>query len=41
LYKIKATPEYYILDKDNKIIAKKLAPDQMLEFIDNYERLKK
>ena len=41
LYKIKATPEYYILDNENKIIAKKLAPDQMLDFIDNYERLKK
>jgi peroxiredoxin len=38
LYHIKATPEYFILDKNNKIIAKKLAPEQMVGFIDNYNK---
>jgi peroxiredoxin len=38
LYHIKATPEYFILDKNNKIIAKKLAPEQMPGFIDNYNK---
>lgn len=38
LYKIKGTPEYYILDKNNKIIAKKLAPEQMVEFIESYDK---
>lgn len=38
LYKIKGTPEYYILDQNNKIIAKKLAPEQMLDFLENYDK---
>lgn len=38
LYNIKGTPEYYILDRNNKIIAKKLAPDQMPDFLDNYKK---
>jgi peroxiredoxin len=38
LYHIKSTPEYYILDEKNKIIAKKLSPDQMVDFLDNFEK---
>lgn len=38
LYHIKGTPEYFIIDKDNKIIAKKLGVDQMVDFIKNYKK---
>ena len=38
LYKIKGTPEYYILDEKNMIIAKKLGPEQALDFIINYKK---
>ncbi len=38
LYHIKGTPEYYILDRQNKIIAKKLAPEQMVDFLINYKK---
>lgn len=38
LYKIKGTPEYYLLDKNNKIIAKKLAPEQIVDFLNNYKK---
>ncbi len=38
LYSIKGTPEYYILDRQNKIIAKKLAPEQMVDFLKNYKK---
>lgn len=41
LYKIKGTPEYYILDEKNVIIAKKLAPEQALDFIINYKKYNK
>lgn len=38
LYKIKGTPEYYILDEKNVIIAKKLGPEQALDFLNNYKK---
>jgi peroxiredoxin len=38
LFKIKGTPEYFLLDKDNKIIAKKLAPEQIIDFLTNYKK---
>lgn len=38
LYNIKGTPEYYILDRKNSIIAKKLAPEQMVDFLKNYKK---
>jgi alkyl hydroperoxide reductase subunit AhpC len=41
LYKIKGTPEYFILDEKNIIIAKKLGPDQALDFIINYKKYNK
>lgn len=41
LYKIKGTPEYYILDEKNVIIAKKLGPEQALDFIINYKKYNK
>lgn len=38
LYNIKGTPEYYVLDRQNKIIAKKLSPEQLPDFIENYKK---
>jgi hypothetical protein len=38
LYKIKGTPEYFLLDEKNVIIAKKLGPEQVLDFIINYRK---
>lgn len=38
LYKIKGTPEYYLLDEKNKIIAKKLGPEQLVDFLINYKK---
>lgn len=38
LFKIKGTPEYYLLDQNNKIIAKKLAPEQIVDFLINYKK---
>lgn len=41
LYHIKGTPEYFILDKNNVIIAKKLGVDQMVGFLKNYKKTMK
>lgn len=38
LYKIKGTPEYYLLDEKNVIIAKKLGPEQIVDFLINYKK---
>lgn len=38
LYKIKGTPEYFLLDEKNVIIAKKLGPEQVLDFLINYRK---
>lgn len=38
LFKIKGTPEYFLLDQNNKIIAKKLAPEQIVDFLTNYKK---
>lgn len=37
-YNVQATPMVYILDKDKKIIAKKLSIDDIPSFIDNYRK---
>lgn len=39
-YDVYSTPVLYLLDKDKKIIAKRLTIDQLLEFINNYEKRK-
>jgi thiol-disulfide isomerase/thioredoxin len=39
-YDIYSTPVLYLLDQDKKIIAKRLTIDQLLEFINNYEKRK-
>ncbi|MCB0482139.1 MAG: DUF5106 domain-containing protein [Flavobacteriales bacterium] len=36
IYDIFSTPQVYILDKDKKIIAKKLGIEQLQDFLDNY-----
>lgn len=41
LYHIKGTPEYFIIDKNNKIIAKKLGISQMVDFLKNYKKARK
>jgi hypothetical protein len=35
LYNVYSTPTIYILDKDKKIIAKKLGPEQIEDFLKN------
>ena len=40
-YDVYSTPVMYVLDKDKKIIAKRLTIEQLPEFINNYEKLKK
>lgn len=40
-YDIVATPTIYILDKDKKIIAKRIAADQIEGFINHYDTVKK
>jgi thiol-disulfide isomerase/thioredoxin len=40
-FDINATPVIYLLDKDKKIKAKKLAHDQVIEIIKNLERIEK
>lgn len=40
LYDIYGTPVIYVLDKDKKIIAKRIGANKIAEFIDNYEKLK-
>ena len=37
-YDISVTPAIYILDKDKKIIAKKIDPEQIESFLNQYER---
>lgn len=37
-YNVQSTPTVYILDKNKKIIAKKLAVDEISSFIDNYRK---
>jgi len=37
-YKIKATPEVFILNKNFEIIAKKISPEQIPDFLDNYKK---
>ena len=38
-YNVQSTPMIYILDKDKKIIAKKLSVEDIPSFIDNYRRI--
>ncbi len=38
LYDIYGTPVIYLLDKDKKIIAKRIGANKITEFIDNYEK---
>lgn len=38
-YNVQSTPLVYILDKNKKIIAKKLAVDEIESFIDNYRKM--
>ena len=38
IYDIYSTPQVYVLDKDKKIIAKKLGVEQLSDFIDNYSK---
>jgi thiol-disulfide isomerase/thioredoxin len=40
-YNVQATPTVYILDKNKKIIAKKLAVEEIGQFIDNYRKFYK
>ncbi|MFQ3326849.1 MAG: hypothetical protein ACI8YC_001488, partial [Salibacteraceae bacterium] len=35
-----STPQVYVLDKDKKIIAKKLGVEQLADFIDNHSKEK-
>ena len=37
-YNVQSTPMVYILDKNKKIIAKKLAVEDIGSFIDNYRK---
>ncbi len=37
-YDIRTTPQIFILDKNKKIIGKRLGPEQVAEFIDMYDR---
>jgi len=37
-YNVQSTPMIYILDRDKKIIAKKLSVDDIPAFIDNYRK---
>jgi len=37
-YNVQSTPTIYILDKNKKIIAKKLSVDELSSFIDNYRK---
>ena len=39
-YDIYSTPTIYILDKDKKIIAKRLDVEKIQEFIEGYEKFK-
>jgi thiol-disulfide isomerase/thioredoxin len=41
LYDISVTPAVFVLDKDKKIIAKKIAPNQIENFLNDYERVQK
>lgn len=38
IYDIYSTPQVYVLDKDKKIIAKKLGVEQLSDFIDNHSK---
>ena len=38
LYDIYGTPVIYVLDKDKKIVAKRIGADKITEFIDNYKK---
>ncbi|MCH9822895.1 AhpC/TSA family protein [Salibacteraceae bacterium] len=38
IYDIYSTPQVYVLDKNKKIIAKKLGVEQLADFIDNYSK---
>jgi hypothetical protein len=40
-FDVYSTPVIYILDKNKKIIAKRIGVDQIEEFIENYEKLGK
>ena len=40
-YNVQSTPTIYILDKNKKIIAKKLSVDEISSFIDNYRKYSK
>jgi thiol-disulfide isomerase/thioredoxin len=40
-YNVQSTPTVYILDKNKKIIAKKLAVEEISSFIDNYRKFSK
>ena len=40
LYDISGTPAIFILDKDRKIIAKQLAANQILPFLEKYSKMK-
>jgi thiol-disulfide isomerase/thioredoxin len=40
-YDVYSTPIIYILDKDKKVIAKKIAANQIKEFIENAEKIEK
>ncbi len=38
LYNVKSTPQIFLLDKDKRIIAKRVAPDQIAEIVDTMIR---
>lgn len=40
IYNIKSTPQVYILDKYYRIIAKRIGVDQIIDFLDNYKKMK-
>lgn len=40
LYNVYTTPFIFVLDKNKKIIAKQIKSDQLLDFINNYEKIK-
>ena len=37
-YDVRSTPQIYVLDKDKKIIGKKLGPEQIVEFLTMYKK---
>ncbi len=37
-YDVRTTPQIFILNKDKKIIGKRLGPEQVVEFIEMYDK---